>query len=116
MKLTIKDQLGWATLTLGGNEAEQLFNNTCEELLAKRKYDTEQSLPEEIVETVGQTHIFEIQIKLNHELVVKSITPNTITAEPITTTPAQPQSDRKRISETSRKSLFKDDSEKKIRR
>lgn len=77
VKMIIQDRESQATLTLMGRQAEQLFNSKCEELLQRRFYPTEQVLPKEIIDQVGQTYLFEV--KLNHygDLMVRNIIPET---------------------------------------
>lgn len=76
VKMIIKTE-NQVTLTLMRRQAEELFNSKCEKLLEKKFYPTEQSLPEEIVDKVGQAHLFEIKVNQNRDFMVKSITPDT---------------------------------------
>ncbi|XP_004297593.1 PREDICTED: uncharacterized protein LOC101292594 isoform 1 [Fragaria vesca subsp. vesca] len=73
VNMTVEDKESRATLTVMGREAAQLFNSSCQELLEKRFSPTEQSLPEEIGDTMRQAHLFEIKLKPNHGFMVRSI-------------------------------------------
>lgn len=111
--MIIEDEESQATLTLMGRQAQQLFKNSCQELLEKRFYPTEQSLPEEIVDTVGQTHLFEIKLKPDRGFTVSGIAPSKDAA---TTTVDLPQTERKRTNESGLTTLSKKEPEKKSRR
>lgn len=89
VKMIIEDKESQATLTLMGRQAEEFFNSKCEQLLQKRFYPTEQLLPEEIVYKVGQTHLFEIKVNQNGDLMVRSITLDTLH------TPDHPHTEKK---------------------
>ncbi|KAL6214525.1 hypothetical protein ACLB2K_013958 [Fragaria x ananassa] len=95
------------------SQAQQLFKNSCQELLEKRFYPTEQSLPEEIVDTVGQAHLFEIKLKPDRGFTVSGIAPSKDAA---TTTVDLPQTERKRTNESGLTTLSKKEPEKKSRR
>lgn len=74
--MTIEDDDNQATVTLMVKQAEQLFGCSCQDLLNKRLYQTEQDLPMEIEKSIGQAYLFEIRITFNGELVIKSISQN----------------------------------------
>ncbi|KAM5556188.1 replication protein A 70 kDa DNA-binding subunit B-like [Rosa sericea] len=120
--VTIGDRENEATLIVMGKAAEQLFGNTCPELLNKRQYPTTQTLPKEIEDTIGQQYLFEIQPKSHGELIVKSVSPdpqNFVAVpeqHPTTATPDRPSTERKRTVETSKKALFTTEQQKKSKR
>ncbi|XP_050368466.1 uncharacterized protein LOC126786629 isoform X2 [Argentina anserina] len=123
IRMTVDDGDNEATMTVLGKQAEQLFNATCQDLLSKRFYATETDLPEEITQTIGQNHIFEIKVNFNRELVVKAVLPNpqavlNPTDElpiPITA-PDDTHWARKRGRETSETTLFSSEAGKKTKR
>lgn len=82
--MTIKDKDNYATVIVMGKEGEQLFGSTCEDLLNKRTYPTEHTLPKEIKQTIGQTYQFHIKVNPNSELVVKNIVPDPEASLPLT--------------------------------
>lgn len=104
--MIIENKENQATLTFMGRQAKELFNKCEIEMLEKKFYPTEQSLPKEIADNVGQAYLFEIKVNLNRDMMVRSITPDT------PNTPDHPHSERKRLNEISRKTLFKTEPEK----
>ena len=105
--MTIEDDDNKATVTLMGKQAEQLFGCSCQDLLNKRFYQTEQDLPMEIEKTIGETHLFEIRITYNGELVIKSISQNLQILEGTSALPT---------AATPQKALFISESEKRSKR
>ncbi|PRQ60262.1 putative nucleic acid-binding protein [Rosa chinensis] len=120
--VTIEDRENEAILIVMGEAAEQLFGNTCPELLNKQQEPTRQALPKEIENTIGQQYLFEIQPKSHGELIVKSVSPDPQSfvavseQHPTTATPDRPSTERKRTVETSKKALFTTEQEKKSKR
>ncbi|PRQ59526.1 putative nucleic acid-binding protein [Rosa chinensis] len=110
--MTIKDKDNYATVIVMGKEGEQLFGSTCEDLLNKRTYPTEHTLPKEIKQTIGQTYQFHIKVNPNSELVVKNIVPDPEASlpltekEPTSDTPDQLLSEIKRGIHASKRALF----------
>lgn len=118
--MTIEDHDNQATVTIMGKQAEQLFGCSCQDLLNKRLYQTEQELPIEIEKTIGQAHLFEIRISVNGDMVIKSISqkpqiPEGTTETPTTATPEK-MLERKRPTHTIGTTLFISESEKRYKR
>ncbi|KAM5578733.1 hypothetical protein ABKV19_008843 [Rosa sericea] len=59
--MTIDDADNQATVMLMGRQAEQFFGSSCQDLVNKRSYPTEKTLPEEIAKTIGQNQPFSNQ-------------------------------------------------------
>ncbi|XP_062009616.1 uncharacterized protein LOC133726153 [Rosa rugosa] len=66
--MTITDGQNEATVIIMGKPAEQLFGSSCKDLVSKRSYPTESTLPEEIEKTRGQKFLFQLKIKEDSEL------------------------------------------------
>nr|XP_011469187.1 PREDICTED: uncharacterized protein LOC105352885 isoform X2 [Fragaria vesca subsp. vesca] len=118
MHVVIEDPNNEALLKLRGKPAEQLFGITCKELINKYHYTTQESLPQEILQTIGQIYIFQIQITEKHELIIKGIFPDKQSSaqqtqyETTTSTPAQTLHDKKRFSDKNKRELFSNDPKK----
>lgn len=112
--MTIEDSENQATLTLMGNQAECLFGFTCQDLLKKTHYQTQQALPEEMEKIIGKSYLFEIKVNLNGELLVKNVFPDPKIAhqDPIIVTPDRLPHERKRTIDTSSRALFISEPEK----
>ncbi|XP_040365775.1 uncharacterized protein LOC112179817 [Rosa chinensis] len=95
-----------------GKQGQQLFGISCQDLVNKRLYPTEQTLPEEIKKMVGQTYLFQIQINQYGELAVENVFPSQqssasmVEQNPSTATLERLSSEKKRGIETSGKTLF----------
>ncbi|KAM5588354.1 hypothetical protein ABKV19_006675 [Rosa sericea] len=122
LHVVIEDPNSEATVKLRGKAAEQLFGTTCKELISKYPYAMQDTLPEEILQTKGQIHIFQIQINDANEFIIKGIFPDMeslleqIEHQPTTSTPAHSLPEKKRFPEKSRRELFGTNTEKKTRR
>lgn len=120
--MTIEDADDQATVMLMGRQAEQLFGSVCQDLVNKRIYPTQQTLPEEIKKTIGQNHLFQIKVNPDNKLIVTGIFPDvqaflpSTQEDPANTTPDHPLSERKRTIETSKNALFISEPEKKTKR
>ncbi|XP_062001173.1 uncharacterized protein LOC133718359 [Rosa rugosa] len=119
--VTIHDDHNQATVILMGKQGQQLFGISCQDLVNKRLYPTEQTLPEEIKKIFGQTYLFQIQINQYGELVVENVFPSQqssasmVEQNPSTATPERLSSEKKRGIETSGKTLFITETEKKAK-
>ncbi|XP_050369948.1 uncharacterized protein LOC126788028 isoform X2 [Argentina anserina] len=114
--LTIEDDKeDQITLTLMGQQAEQLFGYTCSELLEKRNYAGNHDLPEEIAAKRGNKYLFDLQVKLDREITVKGIQPNPDNDEPISATP-QKTYEKKRAANLIGKSIDTPEKDKKTKR
>lgn len=97
---------------------EQLFRTRCKDLLNKHPYVTQEMIPEEIHQTKGQIHIFQIKINEANNFMIKVIFPNieSFTQQigdkliPSTLAPSFP--DRKKVLDRTRRELFSIDSDK----
>ena len=105
-----------------GKPTEQLFGTSCKDLLSKHPYITQDMIPEEIHQTKGQIHIFQIKINEANNFIIKGIFQDMeslaqqIGDEPIPSTPALIFHDRKRALDKTRRELFRTDSDKRARR
>ncbi|KAM5551507.1 hypothetical protein ABKV19_026384 [Rosa sericea] len=115
MHATIEDPNSEATIKLKGKPAEQLFGITCRELIDRYPYAPQETLPQEILQTTGQIHIFQIQISEANDFIVKGVFPSTKN-QPSASTPAHPLYDRKRSVDKGRRQLFATNPDKKPRR
>ena len=104
-----------------GRPAEQLFGCTCEELVIKMPIEEKQTLPKEIQDTIGQSHMFELEKYKNGELTVKRIlsdqqaSNSAVNQNPVTVTPEKTFERKRRIDATA-KTLFTSESKKKMER
>ncbi|XP_061989662.1 uncharacterized protein LOC133708213 [Rosa rugosa] len=114
--MTIEDLENEATLIVMGKAAEQLFGNSCQELMNRRQYPTRQTLPKEIEDTIGQHHLFQIEPRSNSELIVKAIFPDPEDPVGVATPDRSTSEKKKRTVETSKKALFIGEPEKKSKR
>ncbi|PRQ45436.1 putative replication protein A, OB [Rosa chinensis] len=119
--VTIRDDNNQATLILMGRQAEQLFGINCQDLVNKRLYPTEQTLPEEIKKTTDETYLFEITVNEYSELMVRNIFPSKqsfasmVEQTPTTVPPERLSTERKRNIEASGKALCIVEPEKKAK-
>lgn len=71
--MTIHDNDDQAIVTIMGNPADELFGCSCQDLLEGPYYEGGQVLPELITQVQGQTHLFEIKVNTNGDLMVRRI-------------------------------------------
>ncbi|XP_024195510.1 uncharacterized protein LOC112198592 [Rosa chinensis] len=104
-----------------GRQAEQLFGINCQDLVNKRLYPTEQTLPEEIKKTTDETYLFEITVNQYSELMVRNIFPSKqsfasmVEQTPTTVTSERLPTEGKRNIEASGKALCIIEPEKKAK-
>lgn len=116
--MVIQDDENEATVTLMGAQAERLFGSTCENLLNKTPHE---ALPQEIQNTIGQTHVFELGFNNYGYLLVKGIVSDQIIPKPATelhpaTETPKKMSERKREIDGTAKALFASEPQKKSKR
>ncbi|XP_050374985.1 uncharacterized protein LOC126792603 isoform X2 [Argentina anserina] len=118
--MIIEDDTNESMVTLMGRPAEELFGASCRELLNRRFYASETELPEEITNTIGQTHLFEIKMSYNSEFSVKDVhqaPQSTQTSghavHPTAETPERLNYGKNRIGQTTEICMFTPESEKK---
>ncbi|XP_040363010.1 uncharacterized protein LOC112165683 isoform X2 [Rosa chinensis] len=119
--MTITDDQNDAAVIIMGKPAEQLFGSSCKDLVSKRSYPTEATLPEEIEKTRGQKFLFQLKIKDDGELIIKDIFPHMESSvapfenDPATMTPDPVPFQKRRAAGTSKKGLFISEPNKKSR-
>ncbi|KAM5586715.1 hypothetical protein ABKV19_005565 [Rosa sericea] len=120
--MTIEDHENEVTVVLMGRQAEQIFGTTCQELVNKRAYPNQHTLPPEIENAVDQRYLFQLKFNQYRELVVKAVYPDQQDSSPSTllqptiATAAHPASPRKRTIQTRSKAPFDSETEKKTKR